>query len=221
MRISAYINSTVANGFPYLLPTTNPTLSITKPPRSALAFGNPSIETPVSTASAPCSPFTIPTSYVLHNPNKYVYGGITSPKRGRKQARRGNISILSRLVSISAIPRPAENLTDALYSSNLLYPKEDRATSQLLFVCKACHATQMFDNACTYRHHLGSTVTETAGVTTDVANDPTVRDDSLMLPCFCTMCGDQIRCGRRGESALEESDVSDTSSQEGDGGDQT
>jgi hypothetical protein len=93
-----------------------------------------------------------------------------------------------------------------------LYPKEDRATSQLLFVCKACHATRMFDNACTYRNHLGSTVTETAGVTTDVANDPTVRDDSLMLPCFCTMCGDQIRCRGCGESALMELYVSDASS---------
>lgn len=110
-------------------------------------------------------------------------------------------------------------LPNSLCSSNLLYPKEDRATSQLLFVCKACHATQMFDNACTYRNHLGSTVTETAGVTTDVANDPTVRDDSLMLPCFCTMCGDQIRCGGCGESALEESDGSDMSSQAGDDGD--
>jgi DNA-directed RNA polymerase subunit M/transcription elongation factor TFIIS len=106
-------------------------------------------------------------------------------------------------------------------SSNLLYPKEDRSTSQLLFVCKACHATQMFDNACTYRNQLGSTVTETAGVTTDVANDPTVRDDSLMLPCFCTMCGGQIRCGGCGESALEESDMSDIPSQAGDGRDQS
>ena len=79
----------------------------------------------------------------------------------------------------------------------------------------------MFDNACTYRNQLGSTVTETAGVTTDVANDPTVRDDSLMLPCFCTMCGDQIRCGGCGEPALEESDVSDIPSQAGDGRDQS
>jgi len=111
------------------------------------------------------------------------------------------------------------NFTNATCSSNLLYPKEDRATSQLLFVCKACHATQLFDSACTYRHHLGSTVTETAGVTTDVANDPTVRDESLMLPCFCTMCGDQIRCGGCGGLALEESDVSHISSQEGRDGD--
>lgn len=58
--------------------------------------------------------------------------------------------------------------------SNLLYPKEDRTVNRLKFVCKACTAVTEHDTACTYRHHLGSTVTETAGVTTDVANDPTL-----------------------------------------------
>lgn len=111
--------------------------------------------------------------------------------------------------------RTFTTLPNSLSSSNLLYPKEDRATSQLLFVCKACHATQIFDSACTYRNQLGSTVTETAGVTTDVANDPTVRDDSFLVPCFCTMCGEEVRCGGCEESAMEEFDVSDLSSQEG------
>ena len=43
----------------------------------------------------------------------------------------------------------------------------------------------------------------------------------LCCPCFCTMCGDQIRCGGCGEPALEESDVSDIPSQAGDGRDQS
>jgi len=64
--------------------------------------------------------------------------------------------------------------TSDLVSSNLLYPKEDRATSELLYICKACHAVSKHDSACTYRAQLGATVADTAGVTTDVANDPTV-----------------------------------------------
>jgi DNA-directed RNA polymerase II subunit RPB9 len=144
-----------------------------------------------------------------------------SPAPSEGESKRGEVTYrFCQDWSVCPTPRTSTTLPNAL-SSNLLYPKEDRATSQLLFVCKACHATQIFDSACTYRNQLGSTVTETAGVTTDVANDPTVRDDSLMVPCFCTMCGEEIRCGGCGESAMEESDVSDLSSQEGGDGDPT
>ena len=107
-----------------------------------------------------------------------------------------------------------ELLLTSLHSSNLLYPREQRETSQLFYVCKACHATTKYDNACTYRNQLGSTVTETAGVTTDVANDPTVGAPSLQLPCFCTMCGDQLKCYKCGASAMEDPDDCDPSHQE-------
>lgn len=50
---------------------------------------------------------------------------------------------------------------------------------------------------------MGSTVTETAGVTTDVANDPTVGDNSPEFPVFCTMCGEQLRCKTCDEPAYE------------------
>lgn len=59
--------------------------------------------------------------------------------------------------------------------------------------------------------HLGSMVAETAGVTTDVANDPTVGDESLELPCFCTMCGEQLACRKCGKYTIEATDVSDIS----------
>ncbi len=102
-----------------------------------------------------------------------------------------------------------------LYSSNLLYPKEDRETNQLIFVCKACTAVvRAHDTACTYRHHLGSNVTETAGVTTDVANDPTVGDTSLEV-FFCMMCGDALRCRCCGISAVEDSGDKNTSDEGG------
>lgn len=64
----------------------------------------------------------------------------------------------------------------------------------------------LHDTACTYRHHLGSTVTETAGVTTDVANDPTVGASSLEV-YFCTMCGDILKCRSCGKSAMEDSGI--------------
>lgn len=105
------------------------------------------------------------------------------------------------------------SLTDVSRSSNLLYPKEDRNTSTLLYICKACHATTTHDSACTYRQQLGATVQETAGVTTDVANDPTVGSapSELLLPCLCTLCGEQLRCKECGSEVMEDSDSSEIS----------
>ncbi|OQU94741.1 hypothetical protein CLAIMM_01052 isoform 2 [Cladophialophora immunda] len=68
--------------------------------------------------------------------------------------------------------------------SNLLYPKEDRATSTLLYICKACHATSQHDSACTYRQQLGANVQETAGTTADVSHDPTLP----RAPKKCPKC---------------------------------
>ncbi|KIV92267.1 hypothetical protein PV10_06724 [Exophiala mesophila] len=93
---------------------------------------------------------------------------------------------------MSAAPSPAASEGDSKRGevnyrfcqecSNLLYPKEDRATSTLLYICKACHATTTHDSACTFRQHLGATVQETAGVTTDVANDPTLPRAKQICP---------------------------------------
>jgi DNA-directed RNA polymerase II subunit RPB9 len=52
------------------------------------------------------------------------------------------------------------------------------------------------------RHEIASTVGDTAGITQDVGQDPTVglsdsfSDTSLSgpLPDFCTMCGQEIFC---------------------------
>ncbi|KAI1625025.1 putative DNA directed RNA polymerase II 15 kDa subunit [Exophiala viscosa] len=93
-------------------------------------------------------------------------------------------------MSAAASPAPSEEQTkrsEVSYRfcqecSNLLYPKEDKATSTLLYICKACHAMTTHDSACTYRQQLGATVQETAGVTTDVANDPTLPRTSQRCP---------------------------------------
>lgn len=73
-------------------------------------------------------------------------------------------------------------LTD-LASSNLLYPREDRQVSKLIYVCKACSSVQESEPACTYRAQLSSNVQETAGVVQNVANDPTVC--IAQFPIYC------------------------------------
>ena len=90
-----------------------------------------------------------------------------------------------------------------LLCSNLLYPKEDRMTNTLNYICKACGQVQPAEASCTYRNQLGSTVTETAGVTTDVANDPTVgTSPERHDPSHCSRCGELVMCNRCGKSLL-------------------
>ena len=75
-------------------------------------------------------------------------------------------------------------------------------TNTLNYICKACGQVQPAEASCTYRNQLGSTVTETAGVTTDVANDPTVGTSFEALvprllklsrdPVVCSECEDEL-----------------------------
>ncbi|EXJ75820.1 uncharacterized protein A1O5_00327 [Cladophialophora psammophila CBS 110553] len=110
-------------------------------------------------------------------------------------------------MSAAASPSPSEGeskRSEVSYRfcqecSNLLYPKEDRATSTLLYICKACHATSQHDSACTYRQQLGANVQETAGTTADVAHDPTVGSAFPELPPLCTLCGEPLRCNKCGD----------------------
>ena len=76
-----------------------------------------------------------------------------------------------------------------IHSSNLLYPKEDRSTNQLMFSCRTCHVSEPATSYCVYQNKLNSQVGDTAGVTQDVGSDPTV-----CLPDFCTYCGEEIAC---------------------------
>ena len=136
-----------------------------------------------------------------------------SPAASESEKKRGEVTYRF-CPEWSATPNSMSMLrlfADLVCSSNLLYPKEDRDTSELTFVCKACTAAlRLHDTACTYRHHLGSTVTETAGVTTDVANDPTVGDTSFEV-YFCTMSGDALKCKDCGRPAIEDSGVEEES----------
>lgn len=76
-----------------------------------------------------------------------------------------------------------------VYSSNMLYPKEDRMSNTLMFACRTCQFSEPATSACVFRNILHNSVGETAGVTQDVGSDPTVG-----LPEFCTLCGQEITC---------------------------
>jgi DNA-directed RNA polymerase II subunit RPB9 len=112
-------------------------------------------------------------------------------------------------VFLSCISHSASErkLTNNLHSSNLLYPKEDRVTNQLMFTCRTCHVGEPASSYCVYQNKLHSQVGDTAGVTQDVGSDPTV-----CLPGFCTLCGDEITCSVCGPDPNEAHVADDTDS---------
>jgi len=71
----------------------------------------------------------------------------------------------------------------------MLYPKENKETSELMFACRTCQYSEKATSSCVYRNNLDTSIGETAGVTQDVGSDPTVG-----LPGFCTVCGIPVRC---------------------------
>lgn len=110
-----------------------------------------------------------------------------------------------------AKPKKDEQITFRFCSecSNMLYPKEDEVNHKLMFECRTCAYTEEATSTCIFRHFLSNTAGETAGVTQDVASDPTVGSSSLSAPTpfgcalcdlvrlagvLCVQCGDVIRC---------------------------
>lgn len=107
---------------------------------------------------------------------------------------------------------------DKTHSSNMLYPKEDRMTNTLMFACRTCQFSEPATASCIWRNSLKEDVQETAGNVEDVAQDPTVGNDSArdthmmdgddeddedddadievqdIEPEMCTMCGQEILC---------------------------
>ena len=69
-----------------------------------------------------------------------------------------------------------------------------------MFTCRTCHVGEPATSHCVYQNKLNSQVGDTAGVTQDVASDPTVcLPESLFLgflsiPGFCACCGKEITC---------------------------
>jgi len=73
--------------------------------------------------------------------------------------------------------------------SNMLYPREDKETDQLIFQCRNCQWPTAVGPTCIYRNEVMGNLIETAGVVTDVASDPT-------LPRVERDCNNP-RCGGR------------------------
>lgn len=76
----------------------------------------------------------------------------------------------------------------------MLYPRENPADNTLDFACRTCHFTEKASTSCVFRNELRNTVGETAGITQDVSQDPTVGDPNSNIPEFCTLCGQEIFC---------------------------
>ncbi|KAF2270199.1 hypothetical protein CC78DRAFT_574328 [Lojkania enalia] len=93
--------------------------------------------------------------------------------------------------------------------SNLLFPREDKANNRLLFACRTCSFTEEAPSSCVMRHEIASSVGDTAGITQDVGQDPTVgltrsfshTTLSEEIPGLCTMCGQEIVCEECGEES--------------------
>lgn len=104
----------------------------------------------------------------------------------------------------------SHSANDPAYSSNLLYPKDDRVTGQLMYTCRTCNFKEPAASARTFQNILNNQVGDTAGVTQDVGSDPTVgspesaSDDNN--PCCCTMCGETLACVVCGEGRHQERD---------------
>ncbi|KAH0490727.1 hypothetical protein TgHK011_002183 [Trichoderma gracile] len=66
--------------------------------------------------------------------------------------------------------------------SNMLYPKEDEDLRKLQFTCRTCQYTEDAQSTCVFRNVLNSSSGETAGVTQDVASDPTLPRSNKTCP---------------------------------------
>ncbi|KAL1869205.1 hypothetical protein VTK73DRAFT_3206 [Phialemonium thermophilum] len=83
-----------------------------------------------------------------------------------------------------AKPKHLEQITFRFCSecSNMLYPKEDEENHKLQFTCRTCQYTEEANSTCIYRNVLNNAAGETAGVTQDVASDPTLPRSNRTCP---------------------------------------
>jgi len=63
----------------------------------------------------------------------------------------------------------------------MLYPKEDRVSNTLDFACRTCAYSEPAATSCVFRNEFRNTVGDTAGITQDVGQDPTLP--RVQKPC--------------------------------------
>ncbi|KAK9460797.1 uncharacterized protein V1516DRAFT_677681 [Lipomyces oligophaga] len=66
--------------------------------------------------------------------------------------------------------------------NNMLYPKVDEQNQRLLYACRNCSYRELASDARVYRNEILADVSETAGVTLDVASDPTLPRSNKECP---------------------------------------
>ncbi|EME45656.1 hypothetical protein DOTSEDRAFT_43938 [Dothistroma septosporum NZE10] len=66
--------------------------------------------------------------------------------------------------------------------SNMLYPKEDRMNSTLMFACRTCQFSEPATASCIWRNALKDDIKETEGEVDDVAQDPTLPHAEIECP---------------------------------------
>ena len=112
-------------------------------------------------------------------------------------------------------------------SANLLYPREDKNAGKLEFACRTCYYSEDAETTCIFRNELTNQIGDTAGITQDIGEDPTVGNNHdydlsedpnadfyasaqsssapspnakpSIVPDFCTMCGQEVFCEFCGE----------------------
>ena len=77
-------------------------------------------------------------------------------------------------ISQPHFPANMTSLRTCAECNNILYPREDPDNKRLLYACRHCDYSEIASQAVVYRNDLQKSASETAGVTTDVASDPTL-----------------------------------------------
>ncbi|CDO56551.1 similar to Saccharomyces cerevisiae YGL070C RPB9 RNA polymerase II subunit B12.6 [Geotrichum candidum] len=76
-----------------------------------------------------------------------------------------------------------------LECNNMLYPHADNANHRLLYSCRNCDYSEVAEDAMVYYHKLDRELSETAGVTNDVGEDPTLPRSNKECPkCHWKEC---------------------------------
>jgi len=81
------------------------------------------------------------------------------------------------LVQDPSAPKKATTMRFCKECNNMLYPKEDKGTRQLLYACRMCDHQEEAQDFCVYRNEVKAaieTFLPTPTVCADIAADPTL-----------------------------------------------
>lgn len=97
-----------------------------------------------------------------------------------------------------------QNLSHAVRSNNMLYPKEDRDNRHLLYACRNCDYKEIANNNCVYVNKITHEVDELARIVPEVIHDPTLPKTKEHP---CPKCGHREAVFFQGQSRRAEDDM--------------